>query len=449
MTRETWTETFQLMVTFMRERKFPINKGELEQLYQYYRANSPVAYSPLPDDFEGDTLGFRQLSAGLPPKSERPQVTHVNVQDLYGDGKPGVVVCDDDRSSVSYLQFRGGEWKEDVLAEVPAPVKSAVFDFEGDGDMDMAIASLGYLHPSDDLIGEAHLLINRGDNTFEDWIIAQNVARISDMQPADIDGDGDLDFIVAKFGWVYTGGLMWLEQVSPKVYREHSILEINGPMRLEVLDYDADGDDDFICMITQEHESIVLFRNEGGGKFSNRLLIRATHPAYGSSSFQMVDLDQDGDVDILATNGDMMDDSPEWKPYHGVRWFENVNGNFQIRPLVHMPGCYCARAYDMDGDGDLDVVSSNMNFFWEDYDYPCLVWLENDGQQNFTKRRISYDPQNLVTSDVGDLNHDGIPDIIGGGMHVPGPMQRVGRLTLWLGGGSPNAAAGNGVDPSE
>lgn len=443
MTRANWQEAFELMVRFMHEKNLPTPQEELNDLFNLYYHNSPIEFERIPDDFADIGGRFQRVAAGNPPKTERPQATNVNVTDLDQDGKDDFLACDNANGAVSWVRHENGEWTETEIFSIPAPGGTAVFDFEKDGDLDIVVSSMGYMRPNDELIGEAYLLVNRGDQTFEPIGLARGMPRITDVKPADFDGDGDYDFVLAMFGWRTTGGIAWIEQVDPKNFRFHKVLDINGPMKVEVGDLNGDGRTDFVVLVTQQHEAIGLFENLGNGQFGNRLITQAKHPSFGSSGIDLVDLDRDGDLDILYTNGDMMDDNSEWKPYHGVSWVENRIEGWALHRIALLPGCYAAEAADMDGDGDLDVVASAMNFHWPEYDMPSLVLLENDGTQRFSRHSIAHDPSNLVSCAIGDLNHDGTPDIVAAGMHVAGPLQRTGRLTAWFqkpGGDAPKKA---------
>jgi len=435
MPRGVWPKINLKMVDFMEAANLPITQVEFDEINSYYLANSSEFLDRIPDDFEEIALEFDKMSVGRASLDERPQITSLKLCDVDGDGiENDVMVTDNNLGGVSWLQYRDGKWKETMVAEIPAAVNTTAFDLEGDGDLDFAVSAMGVMHPNDSLIGEFHLLINDGRGNFEQRQLLADVPRITDCAPSDYDGDGDIDFVVAMFGWRETGRVSLLRQNEKGEFVPESIYEVNGCMRVISNDINGDGSPDFVVLVTQQHETIAQFINDGTGKFETKVLTRAAHPAFGSSSIYLHDLDGDGDEDILYTNGDMMDENPEPKPYHGVRWLENDGaGNYTLHPLAGMPGCYDAKPIDMDGDGDLDVVISALYFQWYINDFPSLAWLENKGDfKSFTPRKIAYAPTNLANIAVGDIDRNGKPDILGGGMHVPGPLDRKGRITVWL-----------------
>jgi FG-GAP repeat len=61
--------------------------------------------------------------------------------------------------------------------------------------------------------------------------------------------------------------------------------------------------------------------------------------------------------------------------------------------------------------------------------------LENDGRQRFTMRTIASSPTHLITLAAGDLNGDGRPDLVAGGMHISRPYDRMRRITAWINDG--------------
>ncbi|MEM1443048.1 MAG: VCBS repeat-containing protein [Verrucomicrobiota bacterium] len=435
MPRYIWPKINAKMVDFMQAASLPINGTEMEAINSYYEANSPENLALIPDVFGETGLNFRKMSVGQTSFAERPQITSVKIYDVDGDGyENDALVTDNNLGAVTWLKNREGKWSESTIAKIPSPVNTTPFDFEGDGDLDFAISAMGYMHPNDELIGELHLLINDGDGKFKQRVLVKEVPRITDCAPGDFDGDGDMDFVVAMFGWRETGRVCLLRQEANGEFVQESIYEINGCMRVLPNDADGDGDLDFVALVTQQHETIAQFVNDGTGAFETKVIARAAHPAFGSSSIFLHDLDEDGDEDILYTNGDMMDEHPEPKPYHGVRWLENDGkGVYELHHLASMPGCYDAKPADMDGDGDLDLVISALYFQWDQHDFPSLAWLENlGGFRDFTPRRIAFAPTNLANIAVGDIDQNGKPDILAGGMHVPGPLERKGRITVWL-----------------
>lgn len=435
MPRHAWPKIANSMIEHMELANISLTQSEFDEILRFYVSNSPEQLADIPDDLEATGLEFEKLSVGKISPEERPQVTSVKFVDLDGDGRENeAVVTDNVFGAVSWLQQTDTGWKETILAKIPSPVNTTPFDYDGDGDIDLAVSAMGYMHPNDDLIGEFHLLLNQGDGTFEQRQLIGKSPRITDCAPGDFDGDGDIDFVIAMFGWRYTGAITLLEQTEPDKFELRTLAKINGCMRVIKNDANGDGRPDFVALVTQQHETILQFTNDGSGEFTNSIIARANHPAFGSSSIYLHDLDEDGDQDLLYTNGDMMDENPQPKPYHGARWLENDgSGAYTLHYLAGMPGCYDAKPADMDGDGDLDVVISALYFQWDQHDFPTIAWLENTGGfKDFVRRKIAYAPTNIANIAVGDVDGNGKPDILGGGMHVPGPLERKGRLTLWL-----------------
>lgn len=434
MTRENWTQVFGFMSVWIREKNLPFEQAEYTALLNDYLAVSPASFPPIPPPVDSPGLEFRKEGIGSAPTSARPVITGLFPADLDGDGREEILVGDNDAGRISRLFYKDDVWHEETVFEVAAPSRVVVLDYDGDGLNDLAVGSYGDIRPSDSLIGSVWLLHNRGDGTYDPQPLLVDCARVSDLRAGDFNGDGKVDLLVIQFGWRTSGGILWLEQVSPTSFVRHEVAAVNGPLQTEVLDYDGDGALDFVVLFSQQHESLVLFRNLGGGKgFENRILAQAPHPAFGSSGFSAADLDRDGDTDFLWTNGDMMDEIPLAKPYHGLRWLENRGGDLVPHDLLRMPGCYRALAHDLDGDGDLDIAASSLHFQWDLHDSPSLVWLENDGKQGFTARPLLDSPSNLASLVAGDFDGDGRPDLVVGGMHVPGPLGRVGRITGLLG----------------
>jgi len=204
-----------------------------------------------------------------------------------------------------------------------------------------------------------------------------------------------------------------------------------------VIPIDLNGDEhqDFVALFSQQHEMIVGYVNEGkNGVFNEKKIFQARNPSFGSTRLKKIDLDQDGDEDLLMVNGDGLDATGP-KPYHGIQWFENQGkGHFTYKNIVRYYGVYDMAFGDLDGDGDLDLVASSQFNRWDDPKRFSLIWLENDGKQNFTPHGIATHPSHLGTVALIDLNQDGRKDIVSGGMHIIPPFspKNIGRLTAWI-----------------
>ena len=286
--------------------------------------------------------------------------------------------------------------------------------------------------PDDSVLGRVELFENK-NGKYVRHVILEEVRRVADVQPGDFDGDGDIDLAVAVFGYA-RGKVLWLENHGDFQFQEHELHNAPGTIHVPVADYDGDGDLDIAAIVTQDEEELWGFENLGGGKFKKHRIWFTINLDLGGAGLISRDLDQDGDIDLILPAGDNLEDIDAYpQPYHGCYWFENKgNWKFEISRISDLAGTYAVDAGDMDADGDLDLVLVSMTNDWITPGTASVVWLENDGKQNFTTWQIDTDPINLATVAVGDLDGDKKLDIVAGGLHVHKTFQRIGRVSAWL-----------------
>jgi len=206
-----------------------------------------------------------------------------------------------------------------------------------------------------------------------------------------------------------------------------------GSIHAVPVDINGDKRPDVITLFAQEHETVVAFLNQGGMRFDPHTIYEAPHPNWGSSGIQVVDLDKDGDLDVLMTHGDTFDDDI-LKAYHGIQWLENKGTYpFTEHTIATLAGVQRAQAVDLDGDGDLDIVACALLAAGSDVDektLPALVWLEQTKAGVWVKHTIEMGMPRHASLDVGDIDGDGVPDIVTGTFSIANTPQP--WVDVWL-----------------
>jgi FG-GAP-like repeat len=201
-------------------------------------------------------------------------------------------------------------------------------------------------------------------------------------------------------------------------FNEHVMDQRPGGIHAVPVDLNGDGRLDIVGLLAQQFETVVAYINTGKAfTFDPRVIYTAPHPNWGSSGIEVVDMDGDGDLDVVLTHGDTFDDQII-KPYHGVQWLENTGRfPFEARTLAELPGVFAAKPGDVDGDGDLDVVAcafiaggSNL----DESNMPALVWLEQVKPGEFARRTLARRAPRHATLDLADVEGDGDIDIVVG-----------------------------------
>ena len=292
------------------------------------------------------------------------------------------------------------QFQEHIIESTPSDVNSIISaDLDNDNDKDIIVSDgsnspLRWIENTDGLgnFNSIHII---AENSFQELY--------GNMAINDIDGDDNLDILVITSQTDYTqvmtfkntdgfGNFEWFSNSMPGTGNISSI---------GIADIDDDNDNDWVSSKSNYPiNRISWFENDGLGNVVEHIIDDSFH-SY-TSSIQLVDVDLDGDVDIIG-----------FVPLNGqLLWYENINGlgNFLRRDISINPNLnYNAKliAIDLDNDGDLDIIIAYNNI---------ISWYKNDGQGNFGPEIIinSYTntKRNIL---VVDLNSDGHLDIISTG----------------------------------
>lgn len=274
------------------------------------------------------------------------------------------------------------------------------------------IANMGNLLPHDSAVGSIvrwnPKQPQRGVQT-----VLRGLRRPTHVVAADLNGSGREDLVVCEFG-NRIGRFGWYENTG-KAWKYHLLANRPGAVRSEVVDIDGDGRLDIVVLMAQSMEGIVAYRNLGRGRFEEVVLLQF-HPAFGASSFQFADLDGDGVKELIVTAGDNGDyEDPPLKPYHGVYVYSRGATAWTYTQSTMLPqhGAYGARIFDVDLDGDLDIVSFS---FFADYSAQipdAALWWERQSDGTYLPHALpGVVKGRWLTMATHDVDNDGDVDVI-------------------------------------
>lgn len=386
-----------------------LNPEDWQHILDYYTATSPDSLPgqsrPLPI-----TNGYSLFKAETPTfRYDIPATCLVRVDTQAG--AHGLLLFDLLRRNLYH--FSSSLQPTDSLRMGGAVVD---VDLQGQG---LVACNIGILNPNNGKLGKGQSIHTGPDGKMQldTAPLFDRLARPVQVTAADLNRDGRTDYLVCEFGNL-TGALSWMENKGDQRFERHVLRASPGAIKAYVQDYNHDGLPDIWALFAQGDEGIVLFTNEGNGRFSQQQILRFP-PMYGSSYFELADFNKDGYPDIVYTCGDNGDVSPVLKPYHGVYIFMNDGKNhFTQRYFFPINGCYKAIARDFDGDGDLDLATISFFADYKRQPEEGFVYLEN---------------QQIRGGARGGTEGNGGKDATGGGDFVFKPYSlpetRVGR---WL-----------------
>ncbi len=251
-----------------------------------------------------------------------------------------------------------------VFTDIGAPLEGVIYsscdwgDFDGDGDLDLAIAGLD--------AGNSRIvkIYENNAGVFTDILASLQGVDYASIDWGDYDNDGDLDLaVLGRYSFSP-------DQNSTTIYQNNggSFTDIGAGLiglsngSADWVDYDTDGDLDLF--VTGADESsiryAIVYRNDGGNVFVDG---GEGLPGVEFSAADWGDYDNDGDLDLVMMGGQSIG------PNDGVYIYQNNAGVFSDigAGFSNEFEDGSARWADFDGDGDLDLGLTGQDYVLGDY----------------------------------------------------------------------------------
>lgn len=340
----------------------------------------------------------------LPESTRTTMCLDATFVDVDADGDLDVFIGNEHLPNVLLLNDGSGRFEDVSDDRLPRAARDsedvAVADFDRDGDVDLVIVS------EDDQTNEHY--VNDGAGTFTDGPALPVRGTSNAVAFADLDGDGATDLVIGQNGQsnvVLNDGTGAFTDVTatwlPMVTDMTQDLELG----------DLDGDQDLDLIVANEDDNRLFMRE--GDRF-----VEATIPKSGLEETRDVDLadvDGDGDLDVLFTNVDLYGRDLDAQ---NRLLINDGAGVFTDETASRLPDdtdwTMDADFVDLDSDGDLDFLTANYGGTPTGRAaVPYRVYV-NDGTGVFADRTADVLPEGVTGHgfdlEIGDLNGDGVAD---------------------------------------
>lgn len=342
--------------------------------------------------------------------SETRDVALVETGDLDGDGAPDILIG----GATGVAWYRNALDARQFVPQLSLTQEAAeqVFAVDLDGDQDLDVIASLVIGLNDYIVWFEN---TDGRGTFSDGepiLRAKNHA----FNVGDLDRDGDVDLVTVlslqdEIVWAENKdgkGTFGLPRFIDRQQLDVSVFEFGygDLMHLALGDLDGDDDLDIFAAPSVYAASTVWYRNE----LDTAGFVREVLPAHSglNASVAASDVDDDGDLDILSTDGTDLPADFVWRENDllGTQGFSQKHEISKLqRPSAVVSG-------DLDDDGDLDVVYVAEPLGRERISQ--LIWQENLGAGQFGGEEILPTPSGELqpTIEIVDIDLDGDLDIL-------------------------------------
>ena len=353
-----------------------------------------------------DTIAWYENSGGATPTFTASNIAtnadgaeHVFVADMDDDGDMDILSASSEDDTIAWYENNGAanpSWSSSNIA-TNADGANCVFAADMDNDGDLDIISASR---NDNTIA----WYENDGNANPSWSASDIYTEAEGAESvfaADMDNDGDMDIVSVT----YQGStLAWYENdgaEDPSWTVSTIAGDVSYGKGVFVEDIDNDGDMDIVTASLVE-DKIALYVNDGASDPTWAGSTIATS-ADGAIDVFVADMDGDGDLDVLSASNE--DDA--------IAWYENT-ADFTFEPwwtasdiATSADGAQSVFAADMDNDGDMDILSAS-------YNDDTIAWYENDGvaDPSWTAADIDTNADNARSVFAADMDGDGDMDIL-------------------------------------
>jgi hypothetical protein len=239
----------------------------------------------------------------------------------------------------------------------------AVADIDDDGLLDIVIRHLGNKRGDHRQVR----ILFQDDLSANDWTLKSipNDPR-EGLAIGDIDGDGQLDLLLNGF-WLQgpsnpRTGTWQRYNIDPTFYAQPD-QDLNNATKNALEDLDGDGDLDAVIATAEGATGkLAIFFNDGSPTNGGWTEVTLEPDVSGFHQAELGDIDGDGDLDVMTGKG---------FGSGGIYVYYLDGQNFERQTVTTNEGLYSGKLGDLDGDDDLDGVGPS------GYRKP-LYWHENE-----------------------------------------------------------------------
>lgn len=306
-------------------------------------------------------------------------VLGVAIGDMQSDGKKDIVTAGKDGVKV-YIQRDNKKFEQKIVDDVRGE-KVILKDFNNDGLLDILVTV--------DANPSVKVYINLGDTEFsKTWLGTGSKGAIA---VGDIDGDGKADIVTSMLqGELYTLQ-RWMND-GAGTFTATTLATDTGVKALAIADIDSNG---FRDVITGGSKGLQGWDTTDGNTWS-REDIDTSQTSF--TTLATGDVNSDDGVDIVA--GDQANDT--------ITYYRHVDhSTYQKIQLSDGADAAGIQVIDLNEDGFVDIVATSQ-------DENNVYWFKNDGEDSFTRSTIATNLQSVFGVAVSDIDKDGDFDFVAG-----------------------------------